>query len=522
MRTSRRIQSRAAGRVETAPAGASALPLVVLPYWEGATLTGAVFLRPGNRQESAATAYAGFLLALVAAPLAWLGRRRAASAFAAGLVVVGLAQVLDLPLLSAVLEAWPLRVLRNNRLTLLAGFGLAALGVLGLDALGERPPSRRFALVAALPTALFGLGSLARALAPPALLADALRGLPAAAAEPLRAWFVSVSAWGAALGAVAILCWLALALRPPSPRAASMLGVFGLAELALSAATVFPLSDPSLYYPRLPALEALARAPAGRICGIGCLPPNLNQTHGLADVRGFDGADPERLLDLLERIERPGGPRSPEYARTLLFAPALPSPVADMLGLRYLVHRGDPPPGTRPLLAAPDYYVIENPSALPRVFVPRGVGRVADDAERLRCLTSPSFAPRELALVESPDAPVFGAVSGEARLLVDEEERLVIAADMQTDGLVVIADLWDPGWKAFVDGRERPVLRVNHALRGVAIGKGSSQVELRYEPESVARGLAAAYAALMAAGAWAFAAMRARRAASAGVAAGAS
>jgi hypothetical protein len=513
MRSSRRIQSRAAGRVETAPAGASALPLVVLPYWEGATFTGAVFLRPGNRQESAATAYAGFLLVLVAGPLAWLGRKRAAIAFAAVLVVVGLAQVLDLALISALLETWPLRALRNNRLTLLAGFGFVALGVLGLDALATRAPSRRFALLAAAPAALFGVASLVRALSPPALLGQALRGLPTVVAEPLRAWFVSVSAWGAALGAIALLCWLALALRPPSPSTVSMLGVFAVAELALAAATVFPLSDPALYYPRLPALLALARAPAGRICGISCLPPNLNQTHGLADVRGFDGADPDRLLDLLERIDRNDGLRSPEYARTLLFAPVLPSPVADMLGVRYLVHRGDPPAGTRPLVAAPDYYVTENPSALPRVFVPRRVERVADDVERLRLLTSPSFAPRELAVVESEEAPLFDRADGEARLVVDDEERLVIAADMRTDGLVVIADLWDPGWKAFTDGQERPVLRVNHALRGVAVVKGASQVELRYEPTSVARGLAAAAAALVAAVAWAAAAARARRAA---------
>jgi hypothetical protein len=187
-----------------------------------------------------------------------------------------------------------------------------------------------------------------------------------------------------------------------------------------------------------------------------------------------------------------------------------------MLGLRYLVHRGDPPPGTRPLVAAPDYYVTENPSALPRVFVPSRVERIADDAERLRRLTSPSFAPRELALVESPEAPVFDEVTGEARLLIDEEERLVIAADMRTDGLVVIADLWDPGWKAFVDTRQRPVLRVNHALRGVAIGKGSSQLELRYEPASFARGVTAGLAALSAAGAWALATARARRGAAAG------
>jgi hypothetical protein len=511
MRASSRIQSRAAGHVETPPAGAKALPLVALPYFEGATFTGAVFIGRGNRQESAATAYAGFLLVLVAAPLALRGRRRAEIAFAALLVVVGLAQVLDLPLLSPLLESWPLRAMRNNRLTVLAGFGLACLGVLGLDALATGRPSRRFALVAAAPALVLGLWSLARALTPPPLLDDVLFGVPAASAAPLRGWFASMNVFGAALGAGALACWLAIARRPPSPSTAWVLGVFCLVELTLCAVPVFPLSDPWLYYPRLPALEALARAPAGRICGIACLPPNLNQRYALPDVRGFDGADPARLLELLQRIGRPDAPRSPAYARTLSFVPSLPSPAADMLGLRYLVLRGDPPPGVHPLLTAPDYYVLENPAALPRVWVPRRVERVADAAERLRRLTEPSFDARDVAFVESEEAPVFAAAAGEARIVTDEEERLTIAVDMSTEGLVVVADLWDPGWKAFVDGVERRVHRVNHALRGVVVARGSSRVEMRYEPASFRRGLLAALAAVAAAGGWAVAAVRAGR-----------
>jgi hypothetical protein len=513
MRASRRIQSRAEGRVETPAAGFSALPLTVLPYFEGATATGAVFLGRGNRQEGAATAYAGFLLALVAGPLALRGGRRAPVVLAAVLVVIGLGQVLGVPILSTALEAWPLRALRNNRLTLLAGFGLACLGVLGLDTLGTRPPPpRRYVLLAALPAAGFGLWSLCRALAPPPLLDEVLRTLPAPAGASLRAWFVAVSSWGAALGATALLCWLAIARRPPSPASAWMLGALCAVELTLSAATVFPLSDPSLYYPRLPALSALADAPPGRICGVACLPPNLNQTHGLSDVRGFDGADPDRLLDLLERVHLPGGPRSPEYARSLMFQPRLPSPVADMLGLRYLVYRGDPPPDVRPLLTSPDYYVVENPSALPRAWVPRRVELVADAAERLRRLTAASFEPRDVAFVEAVNAPLFASVSGDARLVRDEDERLTIAAEMETAGMVVVADLWDPGWRAFVEGEERPVLRVNHALRGVAVPRGSSRVELRYEPASFRRGLLCGLAALLSTGAWAIVSARSRTA----------
>ncbi len=59
--------------------------------------------------------------------------------------------------------------------------------------------------------------------------------------------------------------------------------------------------------------------------------------------------------------------------------------------------------------------------------------------------------------------------------------RLVLNVESSGAGLVVIADNWFPGWKAYVDGIESPVLRVDHTLRAVPTQEGRHQVELRYE-----------------------------------------
>jgi hypothetical protein len=490
MRESRRVHDRATGRIETPPRGWSALPQVVLPYFEGATSQGAVYVVPGNRPESAATAYPGLLLALVAAPMALAGGRRPWILFAASLVIVGLAQVLDLPLLARLLDTWPMSALRNNRLTLLSAFGLLLLAVLGLSALESRHrPSRRLAWAAAVPIALLGLLSLYRGLVPPDALDRLVSGPHPSFAPTSRAWFASVSYWGAGLSALAVGCWWALRRRSPDPSSAWMLGVVSLAELALSAASVFPLGDPRLYYPRLPVLEALARAPAGRICGVACLPPNLNQTHGLADVRGYDGADPDRLVDVLVQLDLARPPLSPYYARTMMLVPRVPSPLADMLGLRYLVFRGSPPPGVDPFLSARDYFVLLNASALPRAWVPRRVEVVADRAERLNRLADARFDPREVAYVESPVPLPSVAARGEARVMSDEEERLLLAVDMASEGMVVLSDRWESGWKAFLDGQERPVARVNHAFRGVVVPAGRRMLEFRYEPSGFRYGI---------------------------------
>ena len=58
--------------------------------------------------------------------------------------------------------------------------------------------------------------------------------------------------------------------------------------------------DPSLYYPRIGALESIAKSGPGRMIGYRCLPANLSMTHGVCNVRGYDGVDPQRYIELLQ------------------------------------------------------------------------------------------------------------------------------------------------------------------------------------------------------------------------------
>ena len=65
----------------------------------------------------------------------------------------------------------------------------------------------------------------------------------------------------------------------------------------------------------------------------------------------------------------------------------------------------------------------------------------------------------------------------------------LIEADMRTPGVVVLADTWDPGWRATLDGQPVAVLRANHMLRGIEVPEGRHVVEMIYWPASLQRGL---------------------------------
>ena len=337
--------------------------------------------------------------------------------------------------------------------------------------------------------------------------------------------FVQVYAAAALLAGLGLAAWIVLSM-PVRIKAWHIAAVCValVAELLWFAWGYNPQCDPALYYPRIPVLEAVAKDEPGRVIGYHCLPANLALTHGLSDIRGYDGVDAARLVELAELkwmgnniVSDPRSP-APEYAALQWMVPLTfkgPDgrlrlhPVLDMLGVRYVIFRGSladvPPP-----FSGNDYWAVVNPRALPRAFVPERVQVIADDGQRLLRLAAPDFDARKIAFIESevPEG-LPGACRGAVSITKDLPKEVTLAVNMQTSGLVVLADLWDKGWNAYLDGRRTPVLRTNHALRGVVTPGGAHTLQFRYEPAGLARGLwllgfaAAAWLAWVAGVVWA-------------------
>jgi uncharacterized membrane protein YfhO len=72
-----------------------------------------------------------------------------------------------------------------------------------------------------------------------------------------------------------------------------------------------------------------------------------------------------------------------------------------------------------------------------------------------------------------------------------------VAASVRRDGLLVLGDNFYPGWRAFVDGREQPVVRGDMLFRTVPLPAGQHTVEFRFEPRSIELGLLVSLASLV-------------------------
>jgi hypothetical protein len=66
-----------------------------------------------------------------------------------------------------------------------------------------------------------------------------------------------------------------------------------------------------------------------------------------------------------------------------------------------------------------------------------------------------------------------------------EPDRIEVEASLPGVGLLVVSEIWYPGWRATVDGQDQPVERVADILRGVHVPQGTHHIVVMYDPASV-------------------------------------
>jgi len=515
--TGSRIHERAGGSEERPPIGLASLPQLVLPYIYGSTEQSSFAILPKNEPnvvETPASGFAGLIATLLAAPLAWGSRRhRSATIILSIIAFLGIAWCLDIPGITSLMRLPGLNLMSFNRFVFATSFAIVSLAAIGLDELSQT--DHRWHRSYYIPIGILALTAgycVFHIFVPPQAIGETLpqaiaSGSPQqwvtdmAGVHRVQLWFTRMYLSGAIVCLVALAIWLHIRLtKKLFGRIPIILGLLILTELLFFSYGLAAQSDPRLYYPPFPELEQIAHAPPGRVVTYQCLPANLLQVSSLLDVRGYDGVDPARLVELLDLAAAPDNVKL-DYAAVQCFNPRIAdsnvpgtvrlSPVLDLLGVRYVII---------PAVDDTRYHLFVNPSALPRAFVPRSVELQADAGIQLVKLGDPLFDPRQVAYVEQP-VVVESPVEGEAIIVEENPQRITLTAKMASAGLVVLADQWNSGWRAYVNDKSAPILRVDHALRGVVAPTGESRIVFRYQPLSLRVGFGAAVIAVFILGA---------------------
>jgi Bacterial membrane protein YfhO len=145
-------------------------------------------------------------------------------------------------------------------------------------------------------------------------------------------------------------------------------------------------------------------------------------------------------------------------------------------------------------------YIYRNRNAQPRARLMGRPAYVADEAAASKALDAMGAAIIDRLIVEDPDHPLAkeAAIEGKATIDVDLPERVEVAVDARTPAYLVLADTFDPGWSATVDGKPTPIRPAYAAFRAVFLPEGNHRVVFSYEPAGFRTGLALTIGGLVA------------------------
>lgn len=164
----------------------------------------------------------------------------------------------------------------------------------------------------------------------------------------------------------------------------------------------------------------------------------------------------------------------------------------DLLNTKFLIARKNVPVDRdKFVLAFEDaaLNVYENTRALPRAFVVTETRVAPHHAAALEMVCADDFDPAQSVVLETAGRPQ----TADERSKTDGHWSSVtivgygpneIWLDVATAraGVLVLSEVFYPGWRAWVNEREVEIVRANYLFRAVAVPAGASRVRLLYDP----------------------------------------
>lgn len=205
-------------------------------------------------------------------------------------------------------------------------------------------------------------------------------------------------------------------------------------------------------------------------------------------IGGYHAAKLRRYQELIEAHIAPEMQRMGEHmfqtsAGAVFEASDSLFPVLNMLNTRYVI--------------VSDKLAARNPYAMGNAWMVDRLKYVDNADEELSALSREPL--RRVAVADRRFASALGgeeSAAGKVSLTAYAPNSLSYKVDAPRGGVMVMSDVYYPGWTCTVDGKEVPIGRVDYVLRAIRVEAGSHNVTMTFDPKSLHTTECVAYAAL--------------------------
>ena len=222
------------------------------------------------------------------------------------------------------------------------------------------------------------------------------------------------------------------------------------------------------------------------------LTPNLNVYYHIPSSDEYADMPNNAYFQLLKTVqdffEKKGTSRNDDQ---------VPINILNLLNVKYIMSTGSLDNPHFRLVLDGKIKVYENRGCLPRAFFAEKLLLSENEEKVLGSMHHTSFDPatmvyvskRELEKLQGkfmsePESATGEAFSGSIAITDYRPNTISLKTQSNKARFLVLADNYYPGWKANVNGHEKPVLRVDYTLRGLLLEKGTNTIVFAFKPQS--------------------------------------
>ena len=172
-----------------------------------------------------------------------------------------------------------------------------------------------------------------------------------------------------------------------------------------------------------------------------------------------------------------------------VFIPETTQRMLNIGGVKYILTLGDhsfSETKYKKVYKKDNWMILENKEVLPRVFFAQETKQVSSKEPFEKTFFALDFTPATTVLLEK-DISISGQ-KGEILSSNMSENMKSFNVAVRGSGLLFLSDTFYPGWRAFIDGQETPIIKANYTFQAVEVPAGKHSVVFHFLPSSFSWG----------------------------------
>ncbi len=255
---------------------------------------------------------------------------------------------------------------------------------------------------------------------------------------------------------------------------------------------------PTFVYPPTPINEWVkSNANIDRTWGFKSahIEPNFHTQTKTYSIEGYDPLFPKIYHDFIgmgsNNISRSDALIGDNLSQTNL-------KVLSATGTRYILDKAEnastqdtfPSANFQKIRDIQDFSVQENLSSSSRVFLTKSYMVYSNFQDFKNTFEKDTFNPSKSVLLESdPNLSSKPLVKQQLKVTKYSSSTVSVATTTDSDSLMYLSDTYYPGWNAYIDKVNTPILKANYAFRAIKVPSGEHTIEFKYEPKTFQYGL---------------------------------